>query len=162
MALSDSKLFALAVEAEELKAESNELAARAKKLRDRILPEMLRRGTKTLGKQDGTVQITLVKPESTVYDQDAILRQIERKHPDLLEQATSLSLTVPLDDVLAWLKSKAPNLYNIAIKRFTTRSLDMSKVARLVQDGELSPKFVARHSRVEPGTPYLRITLREE
>lgn len=162
MALSDKKLFAMAVQSEELKAEGNTLLDKSKKVRDRIVPEMLRRGTKTVESKDAAVRVTLVQPEGVETDTAGLLKYLETKKPKLVESATSITLTVPLDDVIAWIRDRSPALANRFVKRFTTRHLDLSKVARLVQDGDLSAKTVAKYSKIVPGTPYVRITLRDE
>lgn len=132
--LTQKQLATKALKAKELDIEAKALADEAKAAKNEVLAAMQRQGIKALEQRlgDTLVRINMAEPETTNYNEDAILRAIRRKDEKLAKEVTKVTV-----------------------------SLDYTKFLTAVQQGRIPHRLVEKHVEVVPKTPYVTITLKE-
>jgi hypothetical protein len=120
--------------AKHLQLQADAIAAKAKRARDEVTKAMVSSGTKAIEQrvEEDLVRVSLATPEGTEYDEDAILRAVKRKDPELYARITR-----------------------------TTVSLDFTALLTEVQKGTIPKRVIDRNSKIVPRTPYVTITLKE-
>lgn len=152
-ALSDRKLFDLVSEFETNKERATKAESTWRSVQTRIVEELRRRKVKSLTDSSLT-KITLVAPETVVYNEDdlwADLSAAQRKQ--VFDRSINLN-ALPADVQKELVKSLTP----AQRKRVISHKLNVDRLAEAVQDGKVAVETVSEHSEIKESAGYIRVS----
>lgn len=155
--LSDRKLFEIASEFENAKSLSKKYEADPeigwRSLQSRIVDELKRRNVKSLV-DSALTKITLVAPESVVYDEEGMWADLTpARRRAVFDRQINLAL-LPKDVQEALLDHLTP----AQRKRVVSHRLSVDRLSDAVQEGKIPASFVAKHSEIKESAAYVKVS----
>lgn len=157
-ALSEKALFDLAADfessKERVKKYENDPVVGWRSIQSKIVAELQRRKVKSLTASGSLTKVTLVAPETVVYDDDAIWAELTpAKRRLVFDRQINLS-ALPKDVQVELLKSLTASQR----KKVVSHRLNVDRLAEAVQDGKVPVELVSEHSEIKASSPYISVS----